>query len=234
MMIKLIYFDVDDTLYDQFLPFQDAFKKVFPHFQIDIKEAYLYSRQYSDQVFEATENGALTLEMMHRQRIQTALAKFSLAITDDEADLFQRHYEENQRNIELDSSLMSLFDALKASGIALGLITNGPLEHQMLKIHQLGLPNWVNVDNILISSAVGMAKPDIGLFDLARKELYTPEECLYVGDSFDNDVIGAKSAGWNVIWFNSRNKPHPPSQYSPDYQVNKLDDLCRLLLDFIN
>ncbi|MEQ9763329.1 HAD family hydrolase [Streptococcus jiangjianxini] len=63
---------------------------------------------------------------------------------------------------------------------------------------------------------------------------YSPKECLYIGDSFDNDVVGAKSAGWHVIWFNRRNKPLASSQYFPDYQVTTLDDLCKLLLDFIN
>ncbi|MGT2832688.1 HAD family hydrolase [Streptococcus halotolerans] len=220
-MIKVIYFDIDDTLYDQFKPFEDAFKTVFPHLQIDIRQAYLNSRQYSDQVFEATENGTLDLKTMHRQRIQTALKSLSLSITDDEADSFQRRYAANQRHITLDSSLRSSFDALKASGVTLGIITNGPLEHQMRKIHQLGLANWVDEDHIYISSEQGIAKPDIRLFDLARKGLYSPEDCLYIGDSFDNDVVGAKSAGWQVIWFNRRNKPLPSSQYSPDYQVTK-------------
>ena len=39
-----------------------------------------------------------------------------------------------------------------------------------------------------------------------------PESLLYIGDSFDNDVIGAKAAGWSVWWFNHQNRQIPTSQ----------------------
>ena len=46
------------------------------------------------------------------------------------------------------------------------------------------------------SSAVGISKPDERIFHMVC------ESGLYVGDSYENDVIGAKKAGWDVIWLN--------------------------------
>ena len=29
---------------------------------------------------------------------------------------------------------------------------------------------------------------------------HDPEDSYYIGDSYRNDVVGAKMAGWNAIW----------------------------------
>lgn len=60
---------------------------------------------------------------------------------------------------------------------------------------------------MLISETIGIAKPDRRIFDQMAQQLYCePEELLYVGDSFQNDVVGAKNAGWRVWWFNHQHQ----------------------------
>lgn len=50
-------------------------------------------------------------------------------------------------------------------------------------------------------------KPEKEIFQLAEKEFHMlPEETLYVGDNYDNDVLGAKSANWQALWFNHRER----------------------------
>ena len=78
----------------------------------------------------------------------------------------------------------------------ISVITNGPKEHQLRKIKSLGLKRWVDEKDIIISSAVGCSKPDKRIFHMVS------DHGLYVGDSYENDVIGAGNAGWDVIWLN--------------------------------
>ncbi len=60
---------------------------------------------------------------------------------------------------------------------------------------------------MLISQATGFQKPEKEIFQLAEKEFHMlPEETLYVGDNYDNDVLGAKSANWQALWFNHRER----------------------------
>ena len=48
----------------------------------------------------------------------------------------------------------------------------------------------------MISSQVGYAKPDAGIFQAAlTRHKLSPEETLFVGDTPDADVAGAKGAG---------------------------------------
>ena len=60
------------------------------------------------------------------------------------------------------------------------------------KLKQLQLNNWIPSRNMLISQATGFQNQKRD-FQLAEKEFHMlPEETLYVGDNYDNDVLGAK------------------------------------------
>jgi putative hydrolase of the HAD superfamily len=52
------------------------------------------------------------------------------------------------------------------------------------------------------SSEAGAAKPDPGIFHLARRRLGDPPpaQLLHVGDSLREDVHGARAAGWHAVW----------------------------------
>ncbi len=123
------------------------------------------------------------------------------------ASYFKKIYEEELDNICLHEEVKKTLDFLKEKNVPLGIITNGPTDHQTKKLKQLQLNNWIPSRNMLISQATGFQKPEKEIFQLAEKEFHMlPEETLYVGDNYDNDVLGAKSANWQALWFNHRER----------------------------
>lgn len=49
------------------------------------------------------------------------------------------------------------------------------------------------------------SKTDKRIFSRAAERMgILPQEICYVGDSFENDIVGAKAAGWNAVWYNHR------------------------------
>src|SRR5207244_3631002 len=55
---------------------------------------------------------------------------------------------------------------------------------------------------VIDSSVVGIAKPDPRIFELGvRAAGTTPEETVYVGDSYFVDVVGAQRAGLGAVLF---------------------------------
>ncbi|WP_449176375.1 HAD family hydrolase [Streptococcus hyovaginalis] len=108
------------------------------------------------------------------------------------------------------------------------IITNGSSSHQRDKIRQLGMGKWVTNNAIYISSEVGSAKPKRTIFDLAAKGR-SVNDFIYVGDSFSNDIVGAKSAGWKTIWFNRRGRKSSFSQIQTDYEVRTLSELIEVI-----
>ena len=56
---------------------------------------------------------------------------------------------------------------------------------------------------VIDSGRFGIAKPDPRIFAhaLERLDARTPRVATHVGDSYAADVVGARNAGWQAIWF---------------------------------
>ncbi|MBC1449311.1 HAD family hydrolase [Listeria welshimeri] len=232
-MINLI-FDIDDTVYDQLKPFEEAFKTVFEKADpLKIENLYIKSRFYSDEVYHRVVRGEMPKAEMHIYRITQALNDFDYQITKKEAEAFQQAYEQNQRKIELSSGIKEILTWAKKNDITMGIITNGPKEHQQHKINDLQINDYIPADHTFISGGVGIEKPDKKIFELVEKQIgINCVETYYIGDSFENDVIGSKSAGWNAIWLNRRGHlEQEKAAFHPDYCVPNERKLFALLQD---
>lgn len=217
------YFDVDDTLYDQFIPFKKAFIEIFPKIKtLPIYQIFIKFRKYSDKIFEASQSGQVTINEMYIYRIQAALKEYYLEIDEAHALAFQTKYYVYQQDITTSNAIKDILDLLKDNHIGIGIITNGPACHQMEKLRRLKMSNWVALEDIYISSVVGYSKPDPQIFNLI-----TDKDCIYVDDSYENDVIGAKNANWKCIWLNK--KGLKAMDIKPDYEVNDEEALLNLI-----
>ena len=217
------YFDVDDTLYDQFIPFKKAFIEIFPKIKtLPIYQIFIKFRKYSDKIFEASQSGQVTINEMYIYRIQAALKEYYLEIDEAHALAFQTKYYVYQQDITTSNAIKDILDLLKDNHIGIGIITNGPACHQMEKLRRLKMSNWVALEDIYISSVVGYSKPDPQIFNLI-----TDKDCINVGDSYENDVIGAKNANWKCIWLNK--KGLKAMDIKPDYEVNDEEALLNLI-----
>ncbi|HEL1640201.1 TPA: HAD family hydrolase [Streptococcus suis] len=56
----------------------------------------------------------------------------------------------------------------------------------------------------------------------------------YVGDSFLNDIIGAKQAGWHSIWYNHRKRIADNESVASDFVVENEEELIHLLKEIIS
>lgn len=213
--MKTIVFDVDDTIYDQQQPFRNAIKTVFPCVKLeDMHALYIRFRVHSDETFPKVMSDEWTLEFMRFYRINESLKDLNYpSVSQEDGLTFQKTYEDELDNIVMHPEVTKVFDFLKEKNIPMGIITNGPTDHQFKKVKQLQLENWVPTDNIIISQSTGFQKPEREIFDLAAKEFAMDCDCtLYVGDSFENDIAGAKNGGWHSLWFNHRRREMPKDE----------------------
>lgn len=231
MAIKAIFFDLDDTLHDHLYPFSKAFKKIFPvlNQQIDVESLYKKFRDYSDLLWKNYSNQELTLEELRKNRIVMALKFFQKEITNEKAGQFQADYELNLGKLQLFSEVPELIGYLKEKGIQVGIITNGPVEHQLNKINSLGLTSYISRDYIFISDEVGVAKPNIQIFHhVGQRVNILPSEMLYIGDSWPNDVVAPIEAGWRSVWFNHR-KRQPNTSHKPLAEIDCLQSIIDII-----
>ncbi|MGQ7354035.1 HAD family hydrolase [Streptococcus suis] len=233
--MKALIFDVDDTLYDQIQPFERALERHIEVAREQIEPLYLSFRRYADEVFEATAIGKVSLKDSHIYRMKHALADFGYQVSDATALAIQIDYDYFQGQIELSPVFPEIFSWCKEQGIAIGMITNGPYRHQLRKIRTMGLFDWFEPENILISGQIGITKPNPAIFHLMEERLgMSGEDVYYLGDSFENDVVGAKAVNWKAIWFNHRHRPLASSSVTADFIISEWEELVPTIKQLLN
>jgi putative hydrolase of the HAD superfamily len=127
----------------------------------------------------------------------------------------------------------ALLEALRESGLKLGLVSNafdpGWLLHRDLE--QMGLAK--RLDFSVFSSEVGIRKPHPAIFERALEALEVkPAHALFVGDRLYEDVRGAAELGMTTVqalWF--RADEHPEGG-EPDHQAFTQMDVLNIARRF--
>jgi putative hydrolase of the HAD superfamily len=113
------------------------------------------------------------------------------------ADIRGRHAEGTLWTYTVPGTLDMLRD-LKTAGLRLAVISNADGRVAQYLAHS-GLAD--EFEFILDSGTVGIEKPDRRIFEMALERLgLGAEEVVYVGDSWEIDVVGATSAGIRAIY----------------------------------
>jgi HAD superfamily hydrolase (TIGR01549 family) len=95
-----------------------------------------------------------------------------------------------------------------ARRVRVGMVTNNEYREQEEKLRFLGLSDVV--DPFVVSAQEQVAKPDRRIFDIALERAGAkPTESVMIGDSWRNDVLGARSAGIRPVWFNRFGQARP-------------------------
>lgn len=237
--IRAVFFDVDDTLYDHLDPLREALVEVlglpddFP-----FGRAYYLFRYYSDLLSDEEGLSAVPdkakLAVMHRERFIRALGDLGVKVDHKQAEQLQAVYYSKQFAIRPFDGAFSLINYLQEQGINVGLITNGAGPHQSAKLEALGVRELIPENLIFISGTMGVAKPDPQLFAEVGKATGIPaEQCVYVGDSWRNDVVGSLEAGWTCIWFNHRGV-EPETAHRPHFTAKSYAEIRTILQETIH
>jgi putative hydrolase of the HAD superfamily len=88
-----------------------------------------------------------------------------------------------------------------------------------------------HLDIILDSTRIGLSKPDPGLFLLALQTMdVDPTETIFVGDSWERDIMPARGLGMKTVWLKGPNPRLPKNPGPVDCQISSLPELESLLL----
>lgn len=105
---------------------------------------------------------------------------------------------------------------------SLGVITNGNAD-----VHRLGLADYFQF--ALCAEELGVGKPDPHPFQTALQRAgVTAAQAVHIGDHPSDDIAGARAAGMRAIWFNPQGKAWE-GYGLPDAQISSLAELPTLL-----
>lgn len=111
-------------------------------------------------------------------------------------------------------------------GMPQGVVSNADSDHLMAAIERNGLGFPV----VVTSESARSYKPNPEIFSAALTRFECrPEAALYVGDSQEDDIVGAKGMGIPVAWLNRTGERLKPDIPEPDYEIRSLRGLLKIL-----
>jgi len=204
----LIFFDLDGTLIDHKQAeilgvhgFLHEYKEYF-----NFKEDLFYEHwcKISNKHFARFLNRDISFLQQQIERIKDVFILSGIKLSDNEAaKKFKVYLELYEENLMPYDDVLPCLNSLKDK--RLGIISNGALKQQLLKLSKIG--NEICFDPIIVAEEVGVAKPNIDIFRIACiKANVQAKDCIYVGDDFKTDILSCSTADMNGIWLNRYNQ----------------------------
>ena len=220
-MIKIIGFDLDDTLWDvaPVIHHAEAQLNLWLANEVpDLKYTVETMRALRKQVLD--ENPGLIKQITEFRRciIERAL-RLSHIASPRAADLSHQAIEvflHARNQIELFDGARKVLEDLSRH-YTLAALTNGNADIQRLGLDQLFSFGFT-------AEEVGAPKPEPHLFSAALQHAgVDPHEMIYVGDDPKLDVDAAKNAGLHAIWMDRGTKK--PGEHQADVTITDISQL---------
>lgn len=205
---KAVFFDLDGTLRLPFPSPVDAFIQFARSQQIHIDEAStrrvkIWAHRYWGQdAFLVEEMKRLGEDGFWINYSRHLLEKVEVRDNLEERARLVREWfgSEYLPMVQLAPGSVELLARLKDAGYILGVISNRSAPfHDVLD--QLEIASWF--DMTLAAGEIGYWKPNVAIFNHARSQFtdLAASECIYVGDNYFADGIGASKAGMIPVIF---------------------------------
>jgi len=210
-MTKVIFLDAAGTLFDLRSSVGEVYQKLANDFGVTVKSEELNAAFFqsfassSPMAFPGIE--LAKIPQLEFEWWQEVCAKaFQIAGVFNQFSDFPNFFAELYAHFATAEPWFVYPDVLPAlnrwqeQGIELAVVSNFDSRiYAVLKA--LNLAEYFT--SITISTEVGAAKPDSQIFTAAlQKHNCIAENVLHIGDSFNADYCGAKTAGLNAIWLN--------------------------------
>lgn len=218
----MIFFDIDDTLFDNSGAEIKAARRFYQktrglnHFQ-DLDDFVGQWRATTETYLQMFIDRRLSFQEQRRLRLRDI---FRQPFSDGEADaLFEKYLLYYEESWDLFPDVRPCLDRLAPLG--LGIISNGNSNQQRQKLRVLGIIDCFEI--IIISEDVGVSKPDPRIFIQACKATnQTPSNCVYVGDKLETDALAAAGAGLMGTWLNRKRQISTHDNIQVIYSLNQL------------
>lgn len=224
--IKAISFDGDGTLWDFEKVMRHSLHHVIRELQkIDVHTANKLTVEKMIEVrnrVAAELKGKVTnLEKVRFEAFRQALKEIDRPNDELAAYLNEVYLKHRFEDIELFDDVLPALNTL-GEKYTLGLLSNGnsyPESCGLKDIFQF----------VVLSQDHGIEKPDPKLFLIALNEAGCSRQgLLHVGDSLQDDVVGAANAGIKSVWLN-RGQLKRKTGFNIEYEVSSLLELLEIL-----
>ncbi|MBV1874637.1 MAG: HAD family hydrolase [Gammaproteobacteria bacterium] len=207
--IKLISFDLDDTLWDGKKVIKQAQNSMFDWLQLNHPQI---SNKTSPETYSACRQAVLLnypekkhdLTFLRKEVLKNIFIvnKYTPSTAHEHAESAFAAFYKARNSIQFFNNVESSLNQLKKQ-FTLAALTNGNADPVMTGLHHY-------MDYFFSAESVGQAKPHPEMYiQLLKQSGMKAEQCIHIGDHPQLDIISASKVGMKTIWFNPDKKKWP-------------------------
>lgn len=231
MSIKLLSFDLDDTLW----PCLETIKKAeeFVHLWFENYHPFIVEKYSIQQLFQKRSRlkeqnphlshdiSAIRYLSLHELAQENQLdAKQTQLFVEQAFDIYFTARNQVQLFDDVLPVLKTLQNSYKMIAVSNG---NSDIKKTQTGLDQLFEFSWS-------AAQAGKEKPHPKMFlDVMEKTGLEPHNIIHIGDDPITDIQGAYNAGIDSIWLNRENKTWPEELKAAKYEINTLYQLNKIL-----
>ncbi len=224
--IKLITFDLDDTLWDgsDVIRFAEHAQQQWldehvPQISQQLSQEELRNRKIA---FAKNNKDILHRVSTVRTEFLTHLFReFQVENPQEKAQACFEVFYHARQNVTLFEGAKDTLTALK-DVYRIGALTNGNSDVHVIGINHL-------FEFVFSAEDFPAAKPAPHMFDAALEHTgLQPEQCLHVGDHPNHDILGAYQAGWKTCWLQDGQREWN-NDFDADLTITSVNQLLALL-----
>jgi len=227
---KHIFFDLDRTLWDFDHNSLETFKDLYIIYNLfsilncDFISFHSTYKKHNTLLWDAYRKGEINKKFLSVQRFILTLKDFGCDDLEMAEKMAADYILLSPQKKTLFPYTIEILDFLK-SKYNLYIITNGFAEVQYKKIKNSGLEKYFT--HAIISEETGFQKPDIKIFEFSLgKAGALAEESIMIGDDLHIDILGAKLAGIDQIYFNPSGIQH---NEDITFEIDSLEKIFEIL-----
>ena len=219
MKISGIIYDLDDTLISRDEAFYSGFTKMFYEEFVD-KDKFDFASFF--QIMKDADKD--TKWSPDKENLINELRK-KIDLDNENNFYVDFFWSSIVNSVKPDIEANNHLEKLNIINFPWGVLTNG-YKYQHEKMIRSGVGKLAPF--YIVSGDFGCHKPCKEVFIEASKKIDLPcEEILFVGDTAETDIIGAKSVGMKTAWIKmGRNYPH---EDKPDFEIEHVKELGSIL-----
>lgn len=234
LLIKVVFFDLDETLYDYGSVRKTANQRVAELVEklgIISSDVFIRTLRRITKEFYEKYQGLPAL-FDRKTRFREVFKALNIDVSEEIVTrLADEYWNFVYQRIKPYPDVVPVLEFLKKRGYRLGIISDGLIDVQLNRIRALKLEKYF--DMFTFSEEVGKNKPALEIFQLAlRKANCSPSEAVMVGDNVKTDIAGANKIGMISIWIRRGifKNVEPDSQLeTPNYTIYTLNELIDIL-----
>lgn len=225
-MIKSVFLDLDDTIFDFKKAEAIALNEMLSEFGISP------SKEMTERYSVINKGQWELLEKKQKTRDEVLIDRFTIFFSEIGADIDSMKAREiYEYRLGCGHYFIDGAEALLESlyqKYDLYLASNGTESVQKRRIASSGIEKYFK--DIFISQAIGADKPSEKYFEVCFSRIcdFDKEAAIIIGDSITSDILGGKNAGIKTCLFNPRSKKNL-TNITPDYEIGSLYSIPELL-----